>query len=274
MKKALSIILAVAMIATMSISVLAVDFVGSIEAKTAPEVVKMKYGNKSYGALIVDSQTGEIKEGITLYDKNAGNTLLELYIGSVAEKSEAPLKEVSDSLTNAQQQIKNADNIGKLSAGLETKINNKIAEFFGNSSDKADISDLVVSDLFDVSIIRNKEILEQLENNQKITFTIKPSFTKNDFFMLLHNTSGTNWEVVNDVEWTEDGNLKVSVDSLSAFALVVEKNADLPVDPDGPTSPQTNNRDNFKFLYIGLAVICVGASAFFIIKAKKSRKAK
>jgi len=273
MKKALSIILAVAMIATMNISVLAADFVGSIEAKTAPEVVTIKDGGNSYAAVIIDSKTEQIEEGVSTYDKNASSTILEFFLVSAAEKSQAVLPEITENVNNAEQQIKQATDLGALTEGLDKDIENVIDAFYGDSKDKIGISDLVVSDLFDASLGRNKAKLEQVGDGQKVRFMIKPSFTKNDFFVLLHNTDGTNWEVVNDVEWTDEGYLIVTVDKLSVFAIAVEKTADLPVDPDGPDSPQTNNQDNFKFLYIGLAVICVGASAFFIIKAKKNRKA-
>ncbi len=271
MKKALSIILAVVVMTTMSLSVFAANFVDSIEAKTAPEVIQIKEGDNSYGVLIIDSKTEKTVKGVPMYDKNVGDTMLEFYIVSAAEKSQAILPEISENIINAEKQIKNAANLGELADGLDKDIKKVIDEFYGDSEDKIDITDLVVSDLFDASLVRNKSRLEQVDDGQDVRFMIKPNFTKNDFFVLLHNTEGTNWEVVNDVEWTDEGYLIITVDSLSAFAIAVEKTADLPVDPDSPDSPQTNNEDGYNFLYAGIAVICVGTAVFFFVKAKKRR---
>lgn len=267
-------ILVVAMMATMSISVFAADVVGSIEAKTAPEIVEVKDGGKSYGALIINSKTEVTEEGVPMYDKNAGSTLLEFFVISAAEKSQAALPVISENLTDSQNQIKAASDLGKLTSGIDKDINKVIDEFYGDSKDKISITDLVVSDLFDASLVRDKISLEQVEEGQKVRFMIKPSFTKNDFFVLLHNTDGTNWEVVDDVEWTEEGYLIITVDKLSVFAIAVEKTADLPVDPHGPDSPQTENQDAMKLLYAGIAVICIGVAVFFFVKAKKRRTAK
>ena len=274
MKKALSILLAVVIMATMSVSVFAAPFVDSIEAKAAPEIVKIKYGDNYYGALIIDGQSGNPEEGVPLYDDNAGSSLLEFYVISAAEKSQAALPEISEKLVSAQNQIKAVSDLGKLSAGLDKDILKVIDEFYGNTKNKIGITDLVVSDLFDASFVRDKARLEQLKEGQKARFMIKPSFTKNDFFVILHNTEGTNWEVVDEVEWTAEGNLIITVDKLSVFAIALEKQADLPVDPKGPDSPQTENQNSMKYLYAGVAVLCVGTAIFFFVKAKKKRTAK
>lgn len=271
MKKALSIILAVVLMATMSVSVFAANFVDSIEAKTAPDIVEVKDGGKSFGALIINSQSEKTEEGVPMYDKNAGSTLLEFFVISAAEKSQAPLPVITENLTKAQNQIQGAADLGKLTAGIDRDIEKVIDDFYGDSKDKIDITDLVVSDLFDASLVRDKAQLEQVKNGQKVRFMLKPSFTKNDFFVLLHNTDGTNWEVVNDVEWTDEGYLIITVDKLSVFAFAVEKTADLPVDPDGPDSPQTNHEDGYKFLFAGIAALCVGVAVFFFVKSKKKQ---
>ncbi len=260
------------MMAAMSVSVFADNFVPSIEQKTAPEVVEVKEGSKSYGAVIIDSKTEKTEEGVPMYNKNAGSTILEFFVISAAEKSQAVLPEIKQNVTNAENQINKATDLGKLDAGLDKDIEKVIDEFYGNSQDKIGVADLVVSDLFDASLVRDKAKLEQVDEGQKIRFMIKPSFTKSDFFVLLHNTDGTNWEVVNDVEWTDEGYLIVTVDKLSVFAIAVERTEDLPVDPHGPDSPQTNNKDGYKFLYAGIAVLCVGVAVFFFVKAKKRRE--
>lgn len=273
MKKLLSILLVVCVAVTMSVSVFAANFVDSIEAKSAPEIIPIAFNGKLYAALIIDKATGTVIAGVPLY-KDDGSTSLEFYIISTAEKDKAVLPEIKTELINAEKQIKNAANVGKLDAGLDKEIQKVIDDFYGNSPDKITIDDLVISDVFDTSLIRDKTQIEYLEDGQKIRFRIKPNFTKDDFFVLLHNTNGTDWSVVTDVKWTDDGYLEITVDSLGVFAFAVEKNIDLPVKPNDKGSPQTNNQESFNFLYVGIAVVCVGGAVFFFVKANRRRKAK
>ncbi len=272
MKKLLSIFMAVCIAVTMSVSAFAANFVDSIEAKSAPEIIPIIYNGKPYVAFIIDKITDKIIAGVPLYDKDS-KTSLEFFIISLAEKDNAILPEIKAELENAGNQIKNAANLGKLYPGLDKEIQRAIDAFYGNSPDKITINDLVISDVFDASLIRDKSKIEYLQDGQKIRFTIKPNFTKDDFFVLLHNTDGTKWNVETDVKWTDDGNLVITVDRLGVFAFAVERNTDLPVKPDDKGSPQTNNQDSFKFLYVGVAVLCVGGAGFFFIKANKRRKA-
>ena len=278
MKKVLSIILIAVMIATLSLTSVAADFVGSIEVKAAPEIVEISDGEKSYGAVIIDADTGSIQEGVQSFDENGDSTILEFFVISVAEKSEAAIDDIAENLTEAQEQIQNVETIDELDDGLGREIENVIDAFYedaqkqGKTVEKIKVSDLVISDVFDASLVRDKDHLEQLGEGQKVRFMIKPNFTKNDFFVILHNTEGTAWEVVSDVEWTGDGNLIITVDKLSAFAIAVEKSADLPVDPDGPTSPDTATQNDFAFLYIVLAVVCGCVAVFCFINSKKAEK--
>ncbi len=276
MKKIASVILAIAIMLTMSTSVLAANFVDSIEAKPAPKVVEIEDNSKFYGALLIDDQNQSTKSGASLYDENAGSVGLEFVVISAAEKSQAALPAITKKIEDAEKQIKAVKNLGELTSGIDKSIQKVIDAFYGNSKDKISINDLVISDLFDASLIANKAQLESVPSGQKVRFMLKPSFTEDDFFVLLHNTDGSNWEVVDDVKWTPEGNLLVTADSLSAFAIAVPKNADLPVDPNAPDSPQTSheNKANYNFLYAGIAVLCAGAAIFFFVKSKKRRTAK
>ncbi|MDO4811167.1 MAG: hypothetical protein Q3985_04405 [Eubacteriales bacterium] len=272
MKKVLSLILAIVTMAAMSVSAFAVPFVDSIEVKTAPKIIEVKIDGKSYGAVIIDASTEETESGVPMYDKSAAGTDFEFYVVSSADKEQAVLPEIAQNLTSAEEQIKNASDLGQLSVGLDKDIQKAIDTFYGNSAGKISITDLIVSDLFDASLVEGKDHLAQLDSNQRIRFMFKPNFAKNDFFVLLHNTEGTNWEVVNDVEWTDEGYLVVTVDSLPAFAIAMEKTADLPIDKDGPNAPQTDIGTGFNPIYAGIAVVCVGIAAFFFVKSKKKHE--
>lgn len=273
MKRAVSIILAVAMFATMSASVFANNFVPSIEQKTAPKVIEIMVDGTPYGAVVMDKETEEIKEGAKLYDKNGSSTILEFITISAAEKMQVALPEIIQSITSAENQIKNVPDIGSLDADLGREIQKKIDDFYGDAQDKIEISSLVISDLFNASLVRDKVRIEPVEDGQKVRFIIEPNFGKDDFFVLLNNTDGTNWKVVDDVKFTDEGYLVITTDKLSVFAIAVEKAEDLPVDPHGPNSPQTSNQDSYAFLYAGFAVLCVGVAVFFFVKSKKRSKA-
>lgn len=273
MKKALSVILVLAMVAAMAVSAFAVEFVESIEAKPAPEVITEEYEGKEVGALVVNGETKEVEDGVPLYDENASDTILELSVISAAEKDRAVLPEISEKLTSAEKQIKLAANLGKLDEGLDKEILNVIDEYYGDSENKIGLDDLVVTDLFDAELIRDKARIEPIGDGQKVRITLNPSFTKNSFFLLLNNTDGTNWEVVKDVEWTEEGYIRFIADNLGVFAFAVENRADLPVKPDGPESPQTSNESEAGnvYLYAGIAVLCLGGAVFFFVKSKKRK---
>ena len=282
MKKALSIILAVVLMAAMSVSAFADNFTPSIEQKTAPEIGIVEVsdghgGSKACSALIVTTaNTDNIIQGVPGQNQSSSDELI-FYVISVAEREAAVVPEITAALESAESQVKAVSNVGQLGGGsVSAKINEEIKAFNVANATDINADDLVVSDLFDASLVLNETTIHKLAEGQSCAFMIKPNFSKNDFFAVLHNTEGTSWEVIENVEWvTVDGEdyLKVTVDHLSAFALVVEKTVDLPVDPQGPNSPQTNNKDGYMFLFAGIAVLCVGIAVFFFVQAKKRRKA-
>ena len=283
MKKALPILLAVIMVAAISVPVYADNFVGSIEAKIAPEtgVIEVPHGeggSKAVKALIVETEdTDDIIEGVPDELQRASADELTFYVTSVAEKDEAVTPEIKEALESSEKQINAVSNVSELGGGsVSEEIDEAIKEFNDENGAAVDKNDLVVSDLFDASLVLNDEVLQKLAVGQSCAFLIKPGFAKGDFFVLLHNTEGMNWEVVKNVEWvTVDGEdyLKIIIDHLSVFALAVEKQAELPVKPDAPQAPQTDIGTDIHFLYAGIAVLCIGAAAFFFVKAGKKSKA-
>ena len=269
MKKALVVILIASLLCCMSLTATAADFAPSVEAKTAPEIVEIVIEDKSYGTIIIN-QTDEFVEGVPIYKKDSGNTILELYMISLAEKEQAILPEITDRLTEAEKEIKSASDLGKLDEGLDKELKEEIDKFYGDSKDKIAVEDIVVCDLFDASLVRDKLKLEWINDGENVRFMIKTNFSQNDFFVLLHSMNEKEWEIVKDIEWTEDGSLLVTVDQLGVFAFAVARPADLPVDPHGPDSPQTGmTTREAQFLYMGIAIVCVGVAVIFFVKAKR-----
>ena len=250
MKKITAILLAFAMTATLNVSALAADFTGSVEAKPAPQVVEQTAPDGgNYCVLILDPEDdlekaliftidGEpfiITDYVPLFSKDSGSDLLEFCITALTE--EALLPEIREKLDSAKEQLQNVENLGELDEGIDVAIEERITAFFGDSQNRIASTDLVISDVFNAEFVYNKDTIVQVQADQKIQFMFKPNFTKDDFFILLHNPEGTTWEVVTDYEWTEEGYLIVRVDQLSVFAIAVEKPVDLSVAPDAPEAP-------------------------------------
>lgn len=271
MKKVLSVLLTALMLLNLGLSAFAVECVQSIEAKTAPEVVEMEYEGQKYGGLIIDGETGEVKEGVPLYDPDDPSSLLEFEVISIADVTQETLPELTDRMQRALEQIKNADSLDDLSAGLREQLQKWIDDYYGDSPEKPDIDDLVITDLFDADLIRDKIQVVHLEDGDKFQFKLKPNFGPDEFFVLLHNIEGTDWQVEFDVKWTEDGCLLITVSRLGVFAFARLAKANLGVYPYGPNSPQTGDGEGFNFLFAGCAVLCVAAAGFFFVKATKRK---
>lgn len=109
-------------------------------------------------------------------------------------------------------------------------------------------SDLVVTDLFDISAIEHKE---------NYTFLIGKE-DMNKFFCLIHYNN-ENWEVV-DVKH-EEGMLKVTVDSLSPFAFVYNTK-----------EAATTNPINYSTVIFGLIVVAGVVIGTYTIHLHKKRQ--
>ena len=270
MKKIISSLLACALLLVLCLPTIAATVVPSIEVKPAPEVVDIIVEDNPYAAVVIEDKDGGEQIGVPGYKEDGGTTILEFYLISAAEKDSAILPDMTDGLNSAEEQIKAAPHVGELNEGLEEKLDQKLDEFYKGAEDRATVDDLVVSDLFLASLVRDKALVEAVEAGKEVKFKIKPTmFTEDDFFVLLHNPEGSDWEVVESVEWTPDGCLLISVDALWSFAIVLEKTVAI---PDGPDGPQTDIATFFRFEYAVIAVLALGAAAVFIVNARKSRK--
>ena len=268
MKKIISILTASILLAVLCVPAFAA-VVPSIEVKPAPEVVDIKVeGDPTpYSAVIFDDD-GET--GVAGYDEGGSSTILEFYLISTAEKDSAILSDMTDGLTAAEEQIKSTDNIGNLGEGLGAKLDQKLDDFYKGADDRATVQDLVISDLFLAALVRDKTAVEAIEEGKEVKFMIKPTlFTEDDFFALLHSEDGTDWDVVENVEWTDDGCLVITVDALWSFAIVLEKSVAI---PDGPDGPQTDIGMFFRFEYAVIAVLALGAAVVVAVNARRAKE--
>lgn len=257
MKKVLISIMTVALFAALTAPVYA-EFTPSAETKAAPEVVT----DGGVAAVITSAASGA-----TVKDVSGS----ELSITSIARKNQAPTAAIEQQLTQAELQIKNADELTDLTPDLRAALDAAKQEASaGNAIQNVRIDDLAVSDLFDVTYMLGGQKTSIGEGN-KITFTVKTNLTKNDIFFVLHNYAGNEWEVVDDTELADNGDLTITADSLSPFAIVVDKTAYITVNPAGPNSPKTGEMTNYAYLASTVALLT--CAAFLCMKGTKRTEA-
>ena len=207
----------------------AVNFNPSVEQKPAPTVDPITDSNGNQVSAIIRDQNGEEVHGVSI---DSG----ELIVTPISQASQAA-QAISEMLTNAYEQIQQADTIADL---VPT-----IGDFLQTIGSASQVADLVVRDVFDVSLTGTAaEYLAQEGNNVTLRFDVgvAPSAT----LIVLHNYEGSNWEIIPDdrVVQNADGTVDVTFDSLSPIAFVVdstETDTSASTDANAPTSPQTGD---------------------------------
>ena len=227
MKKFASLLMAALLMVAMALPASAVDFTPSVQQKPAPTVDPITDSNGNQVSAIIRDQNGEEVHGV-----DAG----EITVTPVSALDQAAA-DISEMLTNAYEQIQQADTIADL---VPT-----IGDFLQTIGSASQVADLVVRDVFDVSLTGTAaEYLAQEGNNITLRFDVgvAPSAT----LIVLHNYEGSNWEIIPDdrVVQNADGTVDVTFDSLSPIAFVVdstETDTSASTDDDAPTSPQTGD---------------------------------
>ncbi len=212
MKKLVALILSVVMVLSMTVAASAA-FVASPSLNKAPVLVEVKDGEEG---LVIE---------VTSYGER--------------DKLDADAKAA---LEDSYKDIKNASDVAALTGSIK------------DAADKAGakVSDLKVSDLFDVRVVKG-------EIKGKITIVLSAETLEN-FVALLHDKDGE-WEVIEDAKADGD-NLTFSVDSLSPFAIVVNSGED-------KDSPATGNTVDYGMIFVVAALVFGGAAALCIAKSKK-----
>ena len=201
MKRIAMAMVAVLLMVTMLVTASADNFVNSVAQVGKPEL----QGNP------------EVSQGIFL--------VLTPY----AERASLP--DAGATMEAAYQALKGADSLADINAELE-----EAAKQLGVSAD-----DLVVSDLFDLSLIYSTGgfVLDEatLAEYMPVTITLKADLLDR-FVGLLHYKDGKFVAVENAK--VENGNLVFTVDSLSPFAIIVGKEGTTPGTSE-PESPDTGD---------------------------------
>ena len=238
----------------------AVNFTPSVEQKPAPTVDPITDSNGNQVSAIIRDQNGEEVHGVSI---DSG----ELIVTPISQASQAA-QAISEMLTNAYEQIQQADTIADL---VPT-----IGDFLQTIGSASQVADLVVRDVFDVSLTGTAaEYLAQEGNNITLRFDVgvAPSAT----LIVLHNYEGSNWEIIPDdrVVQNADGTVDVTFDSLSPIAFVVdstETDTSASTDADAPTSPQTGDSSLPPVAGAGLIALgCVALASAAVVWKKRAQ---
>lgn len=249
-KKYAALLSALCLTATLMLPMTAAEFTPSATAKPAPEVVQVQSASgESVGAIIYDESGNEV----------AGVPTASITVTPVAEMERADT-EIKEALTSAYEQL--------TTVKLETLVP-ELVDAVRNYSADMQVGDLVARDLFDVSLNEaEKKLLAENGNSIKLKFDL--NLPADALLLVLHNYEGDKWECIPNekVSRHDDGSVTVTFDSLSPIAFLTD-GAKLPVDPNGPDSPQTGDTEGISAEWIVLGVATVVTVAVVVIIRKK-----
>lgn len=272
MKKLTAILAALMTAACMTAgTAMAADFTPSVTGKAAPETVTVTTESGEQAVAIIRDANGAEIQGLTADS---------LTVTSVANASSASA-EVTAALTAAYAQIQEASSVADLVPNID--------EVLASVDPNLTASDLVVRDLFDVSIDDAARELLAAGNNIQIGFNL--GISADDEVFCLHNYSGSEWEVIDPslVVNNGDGTVTVTFSSLSPIAFAVggaTGTAEAAVDPmsaEGFGAPvaatvstsaetEASGMSSYEMLLWGglgaAAVIAAGAVVLLVVKKK------
>lgn len=259
MKKLMAILLCLTLVFSLSLSAFAMDSTPSRERKDAPENV---------GIL---GEDGEMHEGI-FHDasgEEAGyvnSDTLELVITSGSKRGSAPVGEITVMINVAEREINEAENVGELAPSMIEQLQKLKATSSDPAVQALEIEDFVVSDLFDISLLLNGEVIQQVPEGQTIQFRLQTDFKPGDVFYVLVNCDGLGWVLVDSAVVDENGVMTITASSLCAMAFVVP-GYNSQHGEDDPHSPQTGYAD-LKWLLVAGGVCLVAATCAVVLKKK------
>ena len=254
LKKLVALLLAVVLVTMVSVPAFAAEFTDSVEAKPAPEIeTQTGSDGKEYEAIIRDESGDEV----------VGVPFGNITVTPASQADEAPAA-VKERLEDAYEQLKSVESLTDLSDSLETIIQEVIPDIT--------VEDLVVRDLFDVSVSGEYADYLAVEGNTiSIRFTLSAS--ADSLAAVLHNVEGTTWETITNDRITRnsDNTVDVVFDSLSPIAFLFDAK-ELTVDPDGPSSPQTGDTGSYATVWVVVGCAIAAGIAYILIKKRSTQK--
>ncbi len=260
MKKVIAILIAAVLLFSLGTTAFAANFTPSVEQKDAPTVVPPKQEQiKEEGtvAVIVNSKTDSVAKEIHSS---------KLVVTSVAKKDESKEipEEAKTDLDNAYKDF--SDKSKKIEEVIPKEVTKAITEDVKKEigEDKT-VNDLIVRDLFDVSLIceESNEILADEEHHLILTFSL--GVKKDEFITAIKfNPETKAWETIRNVTNNGDGTVTCEFDHLCPIAFLSEKAE--------TNSAQTG--DNSVSLYVWIAISAVAAGLIAVLFIAKNKKEK
>lgn len=236
MKKLMTLFLALALAASLTVPALA-GFTPSVENKGGPTVVD---------AVFEDGTDAGPYLRVTAYGKR-----------NTSDNGAGAIKKI---LEDAHTEVKSAGRLDSLTADVNTWLTDH------HTGVKAE--DLLVSDLFDVSFVKDMPA-----SHQTVTITFQLTVPVENVLLVLHK-DGSSWELKNSkntAQYEKIGKdqVKVTFDSLSPVVFAIDS-AEFHVDPNGPTSPQTGEISPVVVI-AGMTIVAACAAAYVVRKEKAAR---
>lgn len=244
MKKMVSLILAIVVLAVCTFSVTAAgnDFVPSIEIKPGPGIVENPAESGNGGIIIMPDGTEVIVP------------VSEIIITPIAQAGEAD-DHIRQALEDAFADITGAGSIADIIGGLQG-ILDQIA-------DGVVAGDLVVSDLFHVDL--TGDYAKYVEEGGTLTITFSAS---SDVAIALSKIGGA-WSAVygDALVLNADGSVTMSINSIGVYAFL-KNAAQVDVDPENPGISSPTTGYNYT-MYAVIAVVLLMVSAVLFVAYKK-----
>ena len=267
MKKILAVLLCLVLLFALSLNTIAAEFTPSAENKRAPEIVGIEDEDGNIQKFVFhDAETGE---ELTSEDS------LDLKITSESEVDDRTIPEIEEMIEEAKEEISKAETVGDLPSqwGLKTQLEERIVNDENPAVRELELKDFVVSDLFDISLTKNGEEIEQVPPGQYVEFNLQTNFRPGDVvYVLVRCSDETGWTLVDWVEIDENGVMHIRTSSLCCLAFVVPGYGKLSDDDsgEGRTSPKTGHTDLNWLLVAG--GVCIAAAVGVVLYKKKDRK--
>lgn len=232
MKKFATMLLALLLTAALTVPAMATTFTPSSENKDAPEIISATFedGTDAKGYLIV-----------TPYSKKDS-----------ADPS------IRESLERAYEDVKNASTLDKLNSDVNTLLKNY---------PHVKVEDLVASDLFDLSYVENGQLAPL---PQRVTVTFRLTVPVEDLLFVMTRDAEGNWHLLNMtaglVTKVSKNQVTVTFDSTGPVLFIINT-ASMPVDKDGPKSPQTGEISP-AWVIAGMTVVAACAAAYVVRRGK------
>ena len=249
-KKITVTLLALLVMVSISVTAMAADFTPSVTGKAAPEIVTVENSAGKKVAAIICDANGKESTSVSI-----GGLIVTPV--SEAQQADAPIR---DSLLAAYDHLTTTA-LDKIAPSIDKAIK--------NYSPDMTIDDLVIRDLFDVSLSDEDARQQLAKSGSYIKIQFNLNLPPDALLLVLRNRESTNWELISDdrVIRNSDGSVTVEFDSLSPIAFLVD-GGQVSVNPNAPASPQTGYA-SFPPLLWGTAGIGIVVLAAIVLVIKK-----